>query len=164
MDFVAGRARKILRECILKFHDGAVEQKARLGLLGVILLPVLVVNIDESWVLNDRVHHLGQEVAKQADKSFNVLFASEEDFLSGNVCLPARVQSWPLVIIENTFVKHDVWILWLKDLHMLLGVGLVRLDLTTWVFAIDEEFDRAILVCFHLSFHSLAEGIHVEFV
>lgn len=47
---------------------------------------------------------------------------------------------------------------------MLLGVGLVRLDLTARVLAIDEEFNRAVLVCFHLSFHSLAEGVHVEFV
>ena len=113
MDFVAGRARKILRECILEFHDGAVEQKARLSLLRVILFPVLVVNIDESWVLDYGLHHLGQEVAKQADKSFHVLFASEEDFLSGYVCLPARIQSGSLIVIENTFIKHDVWILWL---------------------------------------------------
>ena len=47
---------------------------------------------------------------------------------------------------------------------MLLGMGLVRLDLTSRVLAIDEEFHRAILVSFHLSFHSLAEGIHIEFV
>ena len=47
---------------------------------------------------------------------------------------------------------------------MLLSVGLVRLDLTAGVLAIDEEVNRTVLVCFHLSFYSLAEGVHVEFV
>ena len=108
MDFIAGSAWEILCECILEFHYGTIEQEARLCLLRVVLLPVLVVNIDESWVLNDRIHHLGKEEAQQAYKSFNVLFASEEDFLSGDVCLPARIQSGPLIVIEHALIKHHV--------------------------------------------------------
>ena len=88
MDTVADVPRKVRRESILELDHGLEEELAGPHLIRVHLARILIVNVDQRGVVNLLGHHLGKEETQKTDKSFDVLFASEEDFLSRDGWLP----------------------------------------------------------------------------
>ena len=102
----------------------------------------MVVNVDETWILDFFRDHLWQEVAQQHTHSFNVLFTSKEDFFACDCRLPQGLQHFLLILVEDALVQHQAVAKAFLDLLKVHLVGLLRLcQLATRVLAVDEDFD-----------------------
>ena len=97
---------QLLNEGVLEGDHRVVEELAWLGFVGIGLsFKVVVVDIDDSWMVNILGDHLWEEVAQQDTHSLNVLFASEEYFFSSDCWLPELLKGVSIIFIKNTLVQ-----------------------------------------------------------
>lgn len=93
MHSIAHVFRQSLRKAVLKLYHRLKEKHSRpridlFILLVIAIIPVLIIDINERWVVNIFSHHLRQKVSQEADKSLDILLAREKDFFSGDSRLP----------------------------------------------------------------------------